>query len=155
LKIDRRRLAFLIVGIACGLVAGWVRSRTPGNDGYVANVVVTVFAVLAGFLSVVLNMVLMTRPPVFKSKQSQTTYSDQVRSRLVRHSAIFYVYLAILISVFFSELSRVYWPGTSRLLEIAYCALSAAGLVWSLAVPATLAKLHADQITLAETHRKP
>lgn len=153
--IDKRKTCFLIVGLVAAILAGWTRAHTPGHEGYVANLVVTVFAVLAGFLSVVLNMVLLSRPAMFKSKQAQSAYSSQVRHRLLRHSLIFYVYLAILMGVVFSELCRPLWPGTSRLLEILYCMLSAAGLVWSFAVPATLAKLHEDQIILAENNRKP
>lgn len=155
MTIDGRKVALLVAGLLVGLAAGWMRSRVSGNEGYLANLIVTLFSVLAGFLSVVLNMVLMTRPPVFKSKQAQASYSNQMRGKLLRHSGIFYCYLLILFSVFIGELIRPYWPGSARLLEIIYSGLATCGLFWSFAVPGTLARLHEDQLTIAQETRKP
>lgn len=155
MNLDRRKVFFAIAGLAIAIAAGWIRTRSSGNDGYIANLIVTLFAVLAGFLSVVLNMVLIASPLAFKSKQAQAVYARQIKRRILRHSGIFYCYLVILLLVFLSELCRPYWPGTARLLEIFYCGLAACGLLWSFAVPGTLAKLHEEQMILAQENRKP
>lgn len=154
MKVDYKRVGFAAAGAVVGLAIGFLRTRIPGAEGYIANLVVTVFAVLAGFLSVVLNMVLLAKPTVFKSKTAQAKYAQQMRGRLLRHSAIFYCYLLILCFVFCAELVRPFWPGTSRLLEVVYCGLAAAGLLWSFTVPMTLAKLHEEQMILSQDAAK-
>lgn len=151
---DFYRVGLFAAGIIVAFTCAYIRVHIPGNEGYLANLIVTVFSVLAGFLSVVLNMVLLSRPPAFKSKTAQAAYAQGIRGRLLRHSGIFYCYLLILACVFLAEMVRPQWIGCARLLEAFYCGLAGAALLWSFSVPKTLARLHEEQLVLAEEAKK-
>lgn len=147
--LDTRRLTLLVMGAVIALAAGWLRTLVPAHAGYLSILIVTIFSIMAGFLSVALNMILVSSPVRFRSPKSRKLYQQHVRGRVMRHSLLFYCYLVILFTVFVSELVAPVYPGLGHGLEIMYVGFSAAALFWSFSIPRTIAKLHEEQSQLA------
>lgn len=156
-QIDLVRTGLIISGGLCGAVVGYLHYSgalvdQSGNliDLELSSLVATIFSVLAGFLSVALNLVVIARPVSFKSKKSQRDYTKLIARRLRRHNWLFFSYITILCCVFFAEVSKRTYPMTGNWFETLYLGLSASALIWSFMVPSTIAQIHDEASRFAD-----
>ena len=129
-------------GLIAGVMVLIFRSTLVSPDVDLSALVATIFSVLAGFLTVALNMIAITRPEAFKSRASQSRYSTEMTRRVRRHNWLFYAYIIILVLVFYAELLMKTLPNIAGIFEALYLGLSAASLIWSLSIPGTIMQLH-------------
>jgi hypothetical protein len=149
MTIDWRRTWFIVVGGLLGLsifaFKGWL--IPPGTD--LSNLVVTIFAVLAGFLLVTFNLLTVARLSGFRSVITQRRYEEMLSLRLWRFSLLFYAYLIILFCVFYSHLVVHFWPWVGELFERLYLGMSGAALLWSLGLPSTITTVRDEEMAAA------
>ena len=150
MRVDPKRLTMIGTGAALGVFVFCFKTSFLDPEKNLSALVATVFAVLAGFLSVALNAVSVERSQEFRTLSAARRYRALMRRRLQRHNALFYCYLSILLCVFFSELFLSRWHFLGRLFESLYLSLAASALVWSFSIPGTIAQLHDEATQLAK-----
>lgn len=148
MKISPRKALLFGTGLLTGLALIFFHGRMVHPDTNLSSLVATIFSVLAGFLTVALNMVTVTRPEAFKSKASRRQYTTEMTRKIRFQNWLLYSYLFVLIFVFYAELLTKTFPTISGIFEVLYLGLSAASLIWSLSLPGTLMQLQNDSALL-------
>ena len=134
----------LSAGLFVGCVVFLLKTTLLSPESNLSGLVATIFSVLAGFLAVALNLIVVSQPTAFKSVLSRRRYLRLVGRRMRIHNWLFYCYVSILIFVFYSEMLLLKWPYAAHLLESLYLSLASASLIWSLGIPATIARLQVE-----------
>ena len=100
-KIAWGRIAYSVIGLCIALVGGIVLQPSFHNSPAAAEVLVTVFSILAGFLIAVMTMLgdegVLRRA---KNWAEATADLERIEARLQRHQLTFYLYLFVLVLAF-------------------------------------------------------
>ena len=150
MRLDWQKIGLLVAGAFAGVVVFAFKTKILAPDANLANLVGTIFSILAGLLAVALNLVVVSKPTAFKSKLSQRRYLEVMGRRLRRHNWLFYCYFLVLIFVFYSELFQKTWPLGSKFFESLYLSLAAASLIWSFSIPTTITQIQNENARLAD-----
>lgn len=142
MKIETSKVVFALLAILIAAAVGYLCQPLIHDHDKVVGIVIDVFAILAGFLITI--MTLLGEPGVgLRSWRSDATKMNNIRRRLIRHAAIFYLYMATLLAaVIYSMLD----PATCNLvlktwLERSYLFLASLSFLLSLVLPMSLAGL--------------
>lgn len=154
MQIDLQKSAVMAAGLIAGASVFIFKTNILAPDANLSNLVATIFSVLAGFLAVALNLVVLSAPPAFKSRVSQRRYFSVLGRRLRRHNWLFYSYLVVLISVFLSQLFLSTWNDVSKFFESIYLSVAAASLIWSFSIPSSIANIQSENARLARLARE-
>ena len=153
-KLDWKRTILLLTGGGIGIFAGlYGQPLIHGND-QAAQVIVTVFTVLAGFLVAIISI--MGDPSVLLpgSWRIASKQRSAMRRRLQRQRLLFYVYLVTLGLIFATMLVRDVAPAVTAIFERAYLGLAVAGFIWSLGLPSALMSIQEQRVDAAVEARK-
>lgn len=110
-----------------------------------ANVIVTVFSILAGFLIAIMS--LLGDQSVLPGSWKMASVQRQViRNKLIRQKWLFYVYLTTLLLIFTASLICTEYPVTTIWLEHIYLGLAVFAFLLSFRLPATLMEVQTDRV---------
>lgn len=154
-KISCGRVVLLLLSLAAGVVAAkYGRPLVHGNE-LAANIIVTTFTVLAGFLVAIMAILGDPGGLLPGSWRIASAQRRALRRKMLVHKYLFYAYLATIALVFGAamlkglppELSANHWiKRATEWTERLYAGFAVTGLIWSFALPGSLMRLNEQRV---------
>jgi hypothetical protein len=149
MNMDWKRVSVFTIGAGVGLITFVMKCTLLSDVSKIADLMVPIFAVLAGFLIASMTFILSSNNIRFRSKTSSDKYKNLIMRRMRRQMWTFFCYITVLLCIIFSALLRTKFPETSSILERVYLGLGVASIIWSYTLPMTLIGLQREKAYLA------
>ena len=151
--IKWRYWLLLLVALCAGVVVGlWGYPIYHGNDK-ARDVIVTVFAILAGFLIAVMTLLgdQSVLPGTWRIAEAQR---HAIRMKLIQQKWLFYLYLSTLSVIFACTVLGPHWPKGTAILERVYFGMATAAFILSFRLPSVLMEIQLDRVEAVVGARK-
>jgi predicted tellurium resistance membrane protein TerC len=145
-SIDFKKVRYALIISITSLVLTIIIKPLIENNQNAVNVIVTVFAILAGFL---IALITLAGDPNYTPKGSWRIafyHQDKIGNLLVRYKWLFYLYLMILLLVFVSFLLEGRNSFIVDIVEYSYVFSSVLAFILSLKIPSSVIKMHQERI---------
>ncbi|MEC5291993.1 hypothetical protein VSX64_14635 [Aurantimonas sp. C2-6-R+9] len=137
--------AFVLFAMVCGVGASVFFQPLIHANENAANVIVTVFSILAGFLIAIMSL-LGDQSVLPGSWKMAATQRQVIRNKLIRQKWLFYVYLTTLLLIFAASLLSDEYPCATIWLEHIYLGLAVFAFLLSFRLPSTLMEVQPDRV---------
>jgi|CXWL01.1.fsa_nt_gi hypothetical protein len=145
-NIDLKKVRYaLFIGVVSFILTIFIKPLAEDNANAV-NVIVTVFAILAGFLIALITLVGDTNHMPQGSWRVAFYHSDKITNVLIRYKWLFYLYLLILLLVFLSFLLPNKFSDLVNYIQYAYIFCSVLAFIISFRIPSYVIKMHQERI---------
>lgn len=145
-QIDSKKVRYACIVFAVSFFGSILLKPLVSCNQDAINIIVTVFAILAGFLILVITLVGDTESVPLGSWRIARFSIDQTHKSLIRHKWLFYLYLIILLLIFSSMLIKDQFPRVNDYLEYIYLTCSIAAFILSFKLPSTVIKLQKERL---------
>lgn len=161
-RISWKKVGQLVLALCVALVfARYARSGYHENSDAIL-VVVTVFAILAGFLVAILAIIADERSLRGRTWRHDKVYFELIKRDLRLHRNMFYLYLLVLTLAFAASLKfgKIDWltPWAAETIQkwLEYTVLFFGGLamIWSFSLPGRLMRRHLDALNAQIEERR-
>lgn len=154
-KIDVEMIGYTVLAALLGCVGAYFGQPLIHDNDQAANIIVTVYSILAGFLVAIIAIIgdpLLVPPGSWRIAEGNRQKTVQ---RLTRHKHLFYIYLLSLGLVFAAALFKKTHPTCTAWLERGYLFLSIFAFAMSLCLPSALMRLQQERVDhIIETRRR-
>lgn len=145
-KLSWRKIAYVFMCIAISIFFSWQFQPNYHDNSNALSVLVTVFSILAGFLVAVMAIVGSERALKGRNWRQDTFYLAQVKQDLQKHSALFYLYLLVLVLSFLATL-KLGWPEVVQTgVECVLLFLACLAMLLSFSLPGQLTRRHVSDL---------
>jgi hypothetical protein len=134
----------LVALFAGAVVSLWGYPIYHGNDK-ARDVIVTVFAILAGFLIAVMTLLgdQSVLPGTWRIAEAQRR---AIRMKLIQQKWLFYLYLCTLSVIFACTVFGSHWPNGTAILERVYFGMATSAFILSFRLPSVLMEIQLDRV---------
>jgi len=137
-----------ICAISAAFLSFVFRPSFHGNET-AANVLVTIFSVLAGFMIAVIAIAADGAILRRKDWRQDAFYLSEARKQLTRYRLMFHIYLIVPALVFLAQLELSWYPGTQAAVEYLLLFLAAFALLWSFSLPGEMTQAYVRKLKQA------
>jgi len=137
-----------ICAISAAFLSFAFRSSFHGNEA-AANVLVTIFSVLAGFMIAVIAIAGDGAVLRRRDWRQDTFFLNEARKQLTRYRIMFHIYLIVPALVFLAQLELDWYAGTQAAVEYALLFLAAFALLWSFSLPGEMTQAYVRKLKQA------
>jgi hypothetical protein len=153
--LDRKLISYVVLATLLGCAGAYYGQPLIHGNDQAANIIVTVYSILAGFLVAIIAIIgdpLLIPPGSWRIAEGNRQKTVQ---RLTRHKHLFYIYLLSLCFVFASALFKDKHPTCTIWFERGYLFLSIFAFAMSLGLPGALMRMQEERVDhIIETRRQ-